>query len=169
MQIKFREAAGEDVRELRAALEQQRDQVARLECQKQLLLKQVADSILGSILAALCLCVGSCELLRSSLAHVFRACQMCRLKLLLMHQVLRTEFRLDEVERERAGMQAKLAAIEAAEQPGRAAKPSAGRSIASTESDHSEEMAPQASRAALQCEECIAKGQLHSHSGSSYR
>ena len=44
MQATFREAAAQDVQELRAALEQQRDQVARLECQKQLLLKQVRCS-----------------------------------------------------------------------------------------------------------------------------
>lgn len=41
IQNKFREAAAVHVDELRAALKQQRDQVARLDWQKQLLLKQV--------------------------------------------------------------------------------------------------------------------------------
>ena len=41
MQGAFRSAAAQEVEELKAALTQQRDGNARLECQKQLLLKQV--------------------------------------------------------------------------------------------------------------------------------
>ena len=41
LQAAFRDAAARDVTELRAALEQQREVTAKMECQKQLLLKQV--------------------------------------------------------------------------------------------------------------------------------
>lgn len=42
MHASFREGAAKHVEELRIALQQQRDQNDRLECQKQLLLKQVS-------------------------------------------------------------------------------------------------------------------------------
>ena len=45
MQGAFRSAAAQEVEELKAALTQQRDGNARLECQKQLLLKQVELSL----------------------------------------------------------------------------------------------------------------------------
>jgi len=41
MQASFKEGAAKHVEELKEALQQQRDQNDRLECQKQLLLKQV--------------------------------------------------------------------------------------------------------------------------------
>ncbi len=46
MQAAFRDAAARDVTELRAALEQQREVTAKMECQKQLLLKQACALLL---------------------------------------------------------------------------------------------------------------------------
>ena len=45
LQVSFKEGAAKHVEELKAALDQQRDQNARLECQKAQLIKQVANSL----------------------------------------------------------------------------------------------------------------------------